>query len=138
MTPGLHIPSVTIRELLKAGFPAVVVRCLHRLCRGEAVIRLASFPVELHQTDQGLIDWACVHCGRAQVVVEQPVARHRRHRLITLGEMRQAVRESAEAYMPCRPRQVVIEDRVSCGPVVRPRTDGAFEGLDRILAGRGL
>lgn len=126
-TNGPRVPALTIGELIKVGLPAVVVRCLHPLCRSETLVALASFPVEMHETDQRLIDWACTHCGRAQVVIEQPAARHGRYRPITLGEMRQAVSDGAEAYVPCRPRQVVIED----GVVVRPRAEDPLSSYRR-------
>ena len=107
---SLRLPSITIGDLIRVGLRTVVVRCLHSLCKGETVVQLASFPVEMHETLQWRVDWACTHCGRAQVVTEQPAAHHWRYRPVTLDEMRHAAKESEEAYIPCRPRQVVIED----------------------------
>lgn len=126
-THSARIPAVTIGELIKVGLASVVVRCLHRLCRGETVVRLASFPIELHETDQWRIDWACTHCGRSRVAVEQPVGRHRRYRPVTLDEMRQMAGDGADAYIPCWPRQVVIED----GAILRPRTDDSLQPYRR-------
>lgn len=97
------VPALTIGELIKVGLAAVLVRCLHPRCKGEAVVRLASFPAALHDIMQGDIPWACTHCGRVQVVTEQPTARHVRFRAIDLDEMHAAVRESSAAFVPAMP-----------------------------------
>lgn len=98
-----RIPHVTISQLLKVGLSAVVLRCLEQRCRGEAVVGLGSFPVQLHEFEQQRIDWGCIHCGRGQVVVEQLLRRHRRFKTLTLDEMRQAVMEAKVAFLPAHP-----------------------------------
>ena len=127
-----RLPTATIAELLRSGGSTAAVRCLRVPCLGEAVVLLGSIDPSLRSS---AVAWACAHCGGTRVIVEVPQRRHSRYRAMTLEEMRQAARESASAHIPCRPRQVVIEDAPEAMPVMSPRTDGAFEGLDRILAG---